>query len=213
MQIEAISANRLIKFFNGAVTGMPQVIHSAIASMLGQVTFACFRRNDDAWSVANSVYSVSKVALSDTPPSAADILTQEYSLGWGASPWDSFKSRGPVTLETQLRTDPVVTDGRGTLGLKIAGLDVSAKFSPQGFSEAQMLDLLAVQGGSAARGVTRVRGDLIVTGTGVYSAVYNAAPKQLPQTFQATGPRAGELEAQGSAATSGARFFVGTAAP
>jgi hypothetical protein len=213
IQIDALAANRRILMHNGAVTGMPPIVHSAVASMLGAVTFGCFRKNNAAWADANSVYTVSKVALSDTPPDPADIPTQEYSLGWGAAPWDSFKARGPVTFSAQLATEPVDTDGRGTVGLRIAGLTVGATFQPQGFSESQMLDLLDVQGGTVARGKSRVRGDLVVTGTGVHNIVYNAAPRQLPQSFSATGPRAGEVEAQGSASTTGARFYVGTAAP
>lgn len=211
--IDALAANRRITFWNGAVTGMPTITHSAVASMLGALSLACFRKNNAAWNDANSVYTVTKVALADTPPIAADILTQPCDLAWGAAPWDSFKSRGPVTLNAQLRTDPVITDERGSLGLKIAGFTVGATLQPQGFSEAQMLDLLAMQGGTAGRGKSRVRGDLVITGTNVHNIVYNAAPRQLPQTFQPTGPRAGQLEAQGSADTTGNRFYVGTAAP
>lgn len=211
--IDALNANRRITFFNGAITGMPTVVHSAVASLLGSVSFAAFRVNNQPWATASSLYSVQKMALADTPPNAADIKTQEYALSWGAAPWDSFKSRGPVTLTAQLQTEPVLTDARGTLGLKIAGLNVSATLQPQGFSEGQMLDLLQMQGGTAARGVTRSRGALNITGAGVFSTIYNAAPRQLPQTFQPTGPRAGQLEARGAADTTGKRFYVGTVAP
>jgi hypothetical protein len=214
VQIDCLAANRRITFWNGAVTGMPSIIHSAIASMLGAVSFGCFRKNNAPWSDANSLYTVTKMALADTtPPVVANVPTQEYSLAFGAAPWDTFKSRGPITLNPQLKTEPIVTDGRGTLGLRISGLDVGATFSPMGFSEQQMLDLLGMQGGAVARGATRVRGDLIITGTGVYTKVCNAAPRQLPQTFSPTGPRAGELEARGAATTSGSRFFVGVASP
>ncbi|MDD2763487.1 MAG: hypothetical protein PHE83_05875 [Opitutaceae bacterium] len=211
--IDALAANRRITFHNGAITGMPPIIHSAVASMLGAASFGCFRKNNAAWSDANSLYTVAKVALSDTPPDAANIVTQDYSLAFGAAPWDSFKARGPITLTPQLRTEPIITDGLGTLGLRIAGLDVAAMFAPQGFSEEQMLDLLGLQGGTAARGKSKVRGNLVITGTGVHNIVYNAAPRQLPQTFSPTGPRAGELEARGAAGITGARFYVGTAAP
>jgi len=211
--IDAITANRRITFHNGAVIGMPAISHSPVASMLGAVTFGAFRTNDTAWSGANSVYTVAKAALSDTPPTAADILTQEYSLAFGSSPWDSFKSRGPITMTPSLQTEPIISDGRGTVGLKITGVGASVSFQPQGFSEAQMLDLLAVQGGSVARGKTRVRGNVVITGTGVHNIVYNAAPRQLPQTFASNSPRAGELEAVGVATPGSARFYVGTAAP
>ena len=213
IQVDALSANRRITFWNGAITGMPPVVHSTVATLLGQVTFGCFRKNNAAWSDADSLYTVAKVALSDSAPDPDDIPTQEYALSFGASPWDDFKARGAVTVTPALATDPVATDADGNLGLKISGLTVGATFAPAGFSEAQMLDLLGLQGGTVRRGGDRVRDDLIVTGTGVYTAVYNGAPRQLPQTFSTTGPRAGELEVVGAAATGSPRFFVGTAAP
>jgi len=212
IQVDALTANRRITFHNGAVIGMPAIGLSAIQSALGAVTFAVFPKEGSAWGDANNLYTITKVALSDTAPTAANIPTQEYTADFGAAPWDSFKSRGPITITPSLRTDPIVTDGRGLVGMKIAGLDVAATLQPQGFSEAQMLDLLALQGG-AVRGASGVRDDLIITGTGVYAALYNGAPRQLPQTFAATAPRAGELEIQGVRTPGSRAFYVGEAAP
>lgn len=213
IQIDALTANRRITFHNAAVIGMPSIILSAVQSALGAISFACFPKEGSAWADANNFYTITKVALTDTPPDASTIPTQEYTASFGAAPWDSFKSRGPITLSLQLRTDPVTTDGLGLVGMKIAGLDVSAQLSPEGRSEAQMLDLLGLQGGSVGRGKSAVREDLIITGTGVYAAIYNGAPRQLPQTFSATGQRAGELEIVGHRTPGSGPFFVGTAAP
>jgi len=43
--------------------------------------------------------------------------------------------------------------------------------------------------------------------------MYNGAPRQLPQTFAATGPRAGELAIDGTWKSGSGWFRVGTAAP
>jgi hypothetical protein len=213
IQIDALTANRRITFHNGAVIGMPAAAFSAIQSALGAMSFGLFPKEGSSWDDANNVYTITKVALTDTPPDADEIPTQEYTAEFGADPWDEFQARGPITIVPTLRTEPIVTDALGLVGMKIAGLDVSATLAPEGFTEAQMLDLLTVQGGTAARGGNAVRGDLIVAGTGVYAALYNGAPRQLPQTFAATAQRAGELEIRGVRTPGSAAFFFGEAEP
>jgi hypothetical protein len=207
------TANRKITFHNGALVAMPPAIHTATATLLGQVGFAAFRTEGAAWSGANSLYSVTKELLVDVPPLAADIRTQEYAGTWGAAPWDAFKFRGPVTLTPTLATEPVGTDGRGDLGLKITGVSAAASGIPEGFTEAQMLDILGMQGGAVARGATKTRANLVISGTGVHTTLYNAAATALPQTFAATGPRAGELAWIGARSPGSPAFRVGTAAP
>ena len=206
-------ANRKITFHNGAVAQMPPVVHTATGTLIGQVGFGAFRINNTAWSGANSLYTVERALLTDVPPDPANIKTQEYTGTWGAAPWDSFKFHGPATVTPSLTTDPVSTDGDGQLALKIASVGVQATGIPAGFTEAQMLDVLGMQGGAVARGASRVRADLVLSATGVHTTVYNAAATALPQTFAATGRRAGEL-AWASARTPGSPAFrVGVAGP
>lgn len=211
--IDAISANRRITFHNGALSVMPPLIMSAIQTILGPATFVAFVKNDVDPTTANSLYTVEKVALTDTPPVKTDIPTQAYSCAFGASPWDAFKSRGPVTITPTMGLDPVSTDDRGTVGMRISSMAVGATLTPQGFTEAQMLDLLGLQGAGSGRGATKIRGDLVVSGTGVHVTMYNGAPRQLPQTFSTTGPRAGELAIDGAWKSGSGWLRVGTAAP
>lgn len=211
--IDAITVNRRITFHNAAVVIPPPAILSAVATMLGQVAFGCFRKEGAALADADSLYTVEKVALADTQPDPADIPTQSCACEFGAAPFASFKSRGPVTITPTLATTPVTNDEIGTVGLQVAGRGISAQLSPEGFSHAQLLDLLAMQGGTIARGKTKVRGDLVVAGTGVHCTLYNGAPRQLPQTFQTTGPLAGQLEIVGSQNAAGDLFRFATAAP
>lgn len=213
IQIDAVSQNRRITFHNGAVSDMPPIILSAVKTLFGPMSFVALIKNDAAWADANSLYTVEKAALTDTASVKANIITQEYACVFGSSPWDSFKTRGVVTITPKLSTDAIATDGRGNVGLKISALDVEAKLTPQGFTHAQMLDLLGMQGGSVARGKTRVRGNLVVSGTGVHATVYNGAPRELEQTFQTTGPLAGELAIDGNVDATNGYFRIATAAP
>lgn len=211
--IDAVTINRRLTFHNTAIISPPPVILSATQTLLGPITIAAFRKEGAAWSDANSLYTDAKVALSDTPPTAADIPTQEYSCVFAAAPWDSFKARGPITIAPALETAPIAVDGRGTLGMQVTGRGISARLAPAGFSPAQLRDLLAMQGGTVGRGKSRVRGDLVVSGTGVHCTLYNGAPRALPQTFQTSGPLAGELEIIGHQETDGTLFRFATAAP
>lgn len=211
--IDATTINRRLTFHNTAIISPPPVILSAVGTALGQLTIAAFLKEGAAWADANSIYTDAKVALSDTPPTAADIPTQEYSCVFGASPWDAFKARGPVTITPSLSTTPIATDGKGVLGMQISGRGITARLSPAGFSPAQLRDLLGLQGGTVGRGKSRVRGDLVVSGTGVHCTLYNGAPRALPQTFQTAGPLAGELEIVGHQETDGSLFRFATAAP
>lgn len=211
--IEAISVNRRITFHNGALVTPPPIIGSTVDTLFGPASFGAFIRNNRAWSDANSLYTVEKVALSDNRPDEDDVPTVEMSGAWGAAPLDSFKPRGPVTITPTVSTDAIPTDGRGNVGLKVAALEVSATFQPQGLSHVQMLDLLAMQGGTVRRGGSRARGDLVFSGTGVHLTVYNASARELPQTFQATGPLAGLLGALGTYKVGSGYYRVGTAAP
>ena len=206
-------ANRKITFHNGALVQMPPIIHTTTATLIGQVGFGAFRINATARTVANSLYTVTKELLVDVPPDPATIKTQEYTAAWGAAPVDALKFHGPVTVTPAIPTDPVSTDGDGQLALKIAGLGVTASGIPAGLSEKQMLDLLAMQDAGAALGASKVRADLVISATGVHTTVYNTAATALPQTFAATGRRAGEIAWVGARTPGSPAFRVGTAAP
>ncbi len=205
--------NRRITFHNAAVVTMPPIIHTATATLLGQVGFAAFPINNSAWSDANSLYTVDKALLTDIPPDPADIPTQEYAAAWGASPWDAFKLRGALTITPNLATTPITTDARGGLSLKIGSVSAAATGAPEQATEAQLLDVLDMQGGTAARGKSKRRADLVVTGTGVHNTLYNAAATALPQTFSPTDPRAGEISWVAARSPAGPAFRVSTTAP
>ena len=204
--------NRKITFWNGAVVAMPAIGFSTQQTLLGPVTFEAFRKNDAAWADVNSLFTVEKALLVDTPPSEADIPTQEYSWGWGAAPFDVFSLRGVGALVPQMTLSELISDRRGVCGRKIQSVSATASGAPDGFSESQLLDILQMQGGTVGRGKSRVRADLTIAGTGVYASLYNAAATALPQTFSPTDPRAGELAWVGARTPGEAAFYVGTVA-
>jgi hypothetical protein len=202
--------NRRITFHNAALITMPPLNFSARETLFGSAVFEAFRLNDQPWATANSLFTVDKAVLVDSVPDKTQIPTQEYTLGWGTAPWDNFQTRGPLTMTPELTTTEIETDQRGTLGRKISGISVSASGVPSGISEAELLAVLSMQGGSVARGVSRARADLTVAGTGVYATLKNAAARVLPQNFSQADPRAGALEWVGSRVPGEAAFDLST---
>ena len=186
-----------ITFPVAAVTAMPDLIFSAIATLYGAITFECFRTNNDDWSVTNSLFTVDFAAYSYAGPNKDIILTKEYSLAWGAvSPFSNFQTRGPVTARLALGLAPYETDQCGILSRKITALTATISGQPTGMSEAQLSAYLDLQGAGTGRGVERTTNDFVITAAdgSVNARFYNAALRAAPQQFDATNPRAGTLE-------------------
>lgn len=205
--------NRKITFWNAALVGMPAVEFSTTKTLIGAVTFEAFRKNNAAWSAANSLYTVEKALLNVTPPDKTKIPTQEYAYAWGDAPWASWKTRGSFVMTPSLQLGVVSSDGDGTLCRKINSVGVSGRGSPDGFSEQQLLDVLGIQGGTAGRGKARSKvANLNISGTGVFARIPNASAQQTPLTFSPTDPRAGEIDFVSERAVGEAAFQLSTAA-
>jgi len=211
-------AGKKLTFHNAAVTKMPNIKGSAIETLLGEVEFEAFLKNNTAWSAANSRFTIADAALVDATFDPAAILTQAYTVGWGAvSPWDAMSTKKGVDIDFNLALEPIETDADGIVSRRLSGLEVSVKAQPMGISEADMLNKLLFQGAGAVRGRSLSGDDLNVSATGVYIRVYGAALKGGPQSFSSKEDRIGELEWLATrtfaAGVPNPLFFVGTAAP
>jgi hypothetical protein len=209
---------RRITFHNAALTQMPELIFAANQTLLGQVGFEAFRINNTPWSTANSLYTVDKSPLAVDGPSAGDIPTLEYTLGWGGvAPWASFQTRDAFRIQLQLGLERVGGPNSGTLSRQITSLTAVARGQPDGISESNILAALELQGGSSRVGKSLSGLDLVAAATGVHVTLYNAVLNSGPMLFQNNTPRAGELEWVSSrrftAGVPAPVFRVGTAAP
>lgn len=212
------SLGRKIVFHVGALTKMPELTFSPLETLMGGIEFECFRKNDVAPTTDNSLYTVSKAALNVTPPSAADIPTQEYALSWGAvAPWASFQSRSAVKFSPEVSLEAVESIGRGVLSRKITGGKASLTCQPGGISESAMLAALKLQGAGAGRGTSLTGNPFNIVGTGVYARMYQAQLQEVPMNFDPQNPRAGDLKwVNGRTYTNNVAdpiFYVGTGAP
>lgn len=186
-----------VTFPVGAVTAMPELNFSALATLFGPVTFEFYRKNGVAWSEEDSLFSVSYEPINLIGPDRTKIPTKEYRLQWGnVAPFADFQTRGPLAVRFNLGTAPYETDQRGILSKKITGLTATITGQPSGMSEAQLAKYLDLQGAGTGRGVARTMQDFIITAVdgSVHARIYNAALQAAPQQFDATNPRAGTLE-------------------
>jgi|ERR1043165_488280 hypothetical protein len=189
-------AGTKITLHNAAVTKMPNIRGSSKETLLGDVEFTSFVKNNVERTTAASRYTVASEALTDTSFDPANIIVQPYTLSWGDAPWANLATKEGFSLDWSLGLTDVETDKDGIVTKQLSNLDVSVKAQVMGISEAQLLDKMLIQGAGAARGRSLNAGadNLVITGTGVYIIVYGAALKTSPQMFSRTNLRIGELE-------------------
>lgn len=204
-----------------AVLKMPQLRFGRKLTMMGPMQFGCIYAVASAPTTANSLYTDSTVSYpGDTGYNASDILTQVYALSWGAtSPWDAFGSKDGVTVDFTLQAVQDETESHGVFDYIFQGLVVSAKLEPDGPTPLQVEAAMKRQGSGAAlgRSLQGDANDLIITGTGVYFKMTEAALVGFASRFGNTVRRMGPVEFRATrTVTSGvanALFLLDDAAP
>ncbi len=170
-------AGRQVTVHNAALTSMPDINLGVGATIQGDVEFTGLLVNEADPSDANSYYTAAAVTYTgDTGFSTSDILTLAYNSAWGVStPWDDFNTEEGWVLSFDLTMRNELVDGLGTVDMTLQELQVTATSIPVGPT---VEDVLAKQGINATALGSSVQDnsdDLIVSATGVYVAVYNAA--------------------------------------
>jgi hypothetical protein len=190
-------AGKLLTFPNAAVTKMPEIIGSAIETLLGEVEFDAFLVDAQMPSGTASLYTlVDSPYLGDTSFVPANVLTQPIVLDWGAvAPWNAFQTKSGIRVDAAITLEDVDIDSLGTVTKRFAGLVVTARGQPVGISEKDVLDKLMLQGAGAAigRSLTATSDNLNLSATGFYVRLYGAALRGGPLQFSSRNDRVGEL--------------------
>jgi hypothetical protein len=185
-----------LTFQAAAITKMPDIILSATKTLIGPVTFTCINKDNTSWDTADSFVKVESAALANPNSSfdPANILTQPYLGAW-AAPFDSFSTMGGFAVSFNLKTNPIENDSDGIVDHRLADLSVEAKCQPIGFTEAQLVTALAMQGSGAVRGRSQksIGTDLVISGTGVEVLLSKASMRNGQLDFGAASPRIGEV--------------------
>lgn len=206
-----------ITYHNAAVVQLPQLTPGATKTLLGEIIFEAFLRNDKDQEDANSIFTEEDAAYTDDEFDPADIITQCYQAAWGAPPFDDFATKAGWAIDFALTLEPVETDCQGVLTRRLVGLAVTGKAIPLGISEAELRARLMIQGGGASRGRSLSGDNLNISGTNVYIRLYAAALVGGPMNYGSRSDRMGELEWRANRSfTSGVPnplFYIGEAAP
>jgi hypothetical protein len=189
-------AGQVLTFSAAAITKMPSLMLGSSKTILGDIEFTALGKDNEAWTVANNLVTVTSAAFSDTSFDPASIITQPYTGVWGVSaPWSSITTFDGWQVDFDLSLNPITTDGDGIVDMTFASLAVTAKCRPIGITETQLITALGLQGGGNARGRSLQTGssDLVISNTGVTVTVKSAQLKSGPMAFGSGTPRIGEL--------------------
>ena len=211
---------RKITCHGAGVTKLPDLTFSAVEQLPGEVEITFLGTNNVEWSNASKRLVEAAQEFTDTGYDPATVLTQPYAvtLGGGASAL-SLETEAGVTVSFEIGAEPRKTDSYGTVDIRLSSFKVSAKFRPVGMSAADYLALFPMQGTGVERGVSMggAGKPLVISGTGVYFALFGAAPSVGSVVFNAGENRVGELTLQAVRTyASGALqpiFAIDTAAP
>ena len=190
-------AGQRVTIHGAGIAQQPDLILSAVDPLWGPVTVTAIGKKAVAWDNASRFAEISATAFSDTSFDPDDIITQPYTLAWGASsPWDAIAFDGPVTISSQIELYAKNTNADGLVDQRISQVKFTASFRPQGISEAQLLALAATQDTGVVRG-SSMRGNannLVATGAnGVVYTLFQTTPTQIPFVYGDQEERAGEL--------------------
>ena len=188
-------AGTQVKFAAAALTKCPELYLSPVRTAFGSVEFTALLPNgklpDDETA---KLYTVAPAKYTDgeAPRDALSGFHYEavYGSGEGALKIADTIDGWTVLIEPQL--NPVTTDSQGTIDYTLAGINVSAKCTPIGLSEAEILAMLPVLRG---RGRSTVENkDLAISSKGGLSIVLkNASLVTGPLNWGSTALRVGEL--------------------
>lgn len=173
----------------------PELNFGAGQDLYGSVDFLCIQQNNTAWSTADSLLAVTSSAFSDTSFVPGDIVRQSYTATWGASPFDSFRSKEGFKVTPNLETNALTIDEMGMIDHRFASFRCGVRGIPLLATEAGPLTRLAIQGGSAARGraLQADSADFVLTGTGLTFTINSAAMITAGYMFGAIPLRHGEV--------------------
>lgn len=206
-----------ITLHNVALTKMPTINAKSKETLWGEVEFEAFAKNGVPRTTANSVLTEDTAAFADSGFDPADIITQPYSLTWGAAPWAAIYTKNGFTIENTLNLAVVEDDASGIISRRLVSVGFTAKAQPMGIDFATLRAKLNIDGAAAIRGRSLAGDNLNIEGTGVYMRLYAAALVGGPAQWKTDLERTGELTWQATRGFTGGAanplFYIGAAAP
>jgi len=183
-------------FHNTAVVASPDFNGSAASTAIGEVTFEAFRKFGTAPTNANSFFTKSTGTTLDTSFDPSNIVTQAYSLAWGASlPWSALSTRAGIKATFPLSVEAIGDDASGLSTRRINSADAAFSCTPIGVTEDDVYTKLVLQDTGAGRGrrLTSTDNLLLSDGSSVYLQLYGAVLQPGSFNYDKALDRVGEL--------------------
>lgn len=171
---------KIIRFQNVALTGLPNLRFTSTESPLGAVTYTAIRAPGSSGTDTESVVVFGAWSAPTAPAGydPNDIMTEPPQLRYGAAsanawtstdpvaaPWNSFCTMDGATINFNLSTEDRITDGCGLVNILFKDLTVNAVAKPIG----SLMTHEAVQKVLQQQGMTgwagRVRGQSMKAST------------------------------------------------
>lgn len=184
-------AGTRVTFAAAALTKCPDLVLSPVKTALGQAEFTALLPNgklpDDK---SARLYAVAAQAYADGEPPRTGLTGRHYSATLGDLAIPDTLDGWTVSVEPQL--EPVTTDSQGTIDYTLSGVKVTARCTPLGLSEAQLLAALPALSGRGAS--LAGDDDLVITAAGGLTVTLRCASLVSgPLNWGASALRAGEL--------------------
>lgn len=183
-------AGTKVTFNAAALTKCPDLILSPVKTAFGQAEFTALLANGKLPTETGSFYAVAAQTYNLGEPSRQGLSGNHYTAAFGDL--DIPDTLDGWTVGVELQTEPVTTDSQGTIDYTLTGVNVTARCTPLGLSEAQLLAALPALKG---RGASLAGDDdlVISSDNGLTVTLKCASLVTGPLNWGATALRAGEI--------------------
>lgn len=183
-------AGQKLTFLAAAVSKCPDLLLSPVKTAFGSMEFAALLANGKAPTDANSLYKIEAATYGLGEPPRSGLSGYHYTGTFGSLSIPDTVDGWTVLFDMQL--DPVATDSQGTIDYTLGGVTVTARCTPLGLTESQILAALPVLQGRGSSLASA--NDLVIAATGGLTVTLKkAALVTGPLQWGTTTLRAGEL--------------------
>lgn len=137
-------------FAAAAITGWTLNL-SPNRNLVTDLTFLCLRKNATALSDAAAFVAETSSAYSEPSEDLAEIVSDVYTLAWGASFTDIETDENGLTFSPQLDLTIRKTSKQGPYNAMVNDLQATATFTPENISAANFYDTWLKLDGTGAR--------------------------------------------------------------
>lgn len=131
----------------GAIFQPPPIRIARNRDLFGDCEFRAVVANDTDLSDANALYEISSTSFT-APTGAADApFNRTATWSWGASsPYTDVESEDGYEFQVRYGANERALDTAGIIGAKLASVEATCQFKPQGLTLAQVMAMMSLDG-------------------------------------------------------------------